>query len=207
MEYIPAILTVASVHFLALMSPGPDFILTVQSSLLRSRKAGIYSALGLATGMGVHVAYSLAGIGFLISRSILLFSVLKYLGAAYLIYIGYKALRSKKESYQVKDGAKAAITFGQAWRTAFITNVTNPKVTLFFLSVFTLVINPHTPLYIQLIMGLEMVAATFLWFSLVAIVFSHRLLQGRVQNVQYYAEKFLGAVLVLLGLKLATASR
>lgn len=207
MEYLPAILTVASVHFLALISPGPDFILTVQSSLLRSRKAGIYTALGLATGMGIHVIYSLAGIGFLISRSILLFSVMKYLGAAYLIYLGYRALRSKKESYSIKDGDETESTFGQVWRAAFITNVTNPKVTLFFLSVFTLVISPNTPLYIQLIMGLEMTLATFLWFSLVAIVFSHRALQGRVQNVQYYAEKFLGAMLILLGLKLATASR
>jgi RhtB (resistance to homoserine/threonine) family protein len=206
MEYLLAILTVASVHFLALISPGPDFVLTVKASLLGSRKAGIYTALGLASGMLVHVTYTLVGIGFIISRSILLFSIIKYLGAAYLIYIGWKSLRSRREHYKIPESKRKETGMAGSWRTAFITNVTNPKVTLFFLSIFTLVVSPSTPLWVQLLMGLEMVTATLLWFSVVAMIFSHRLMQGKVQSVQYYAEKFLGAVLVALGVKLAFAT-
>ena|SRR5258708_39313724 len=99
MQYLPIILTVAGVHFLALLSPGPDFILITRNSLLYSRRTGIFSAIGLGLGIIVHITYSLIGIGLIISKSILLFSFMKYLGAGYLFYIGYKSLRAKQTHF------------------------------------------------------------------------------------------------------------
>src|SRR5579871_852922 len=93
--YLAEFITVASLHLLAVMSPGPDFVLISRNSLVYSRKTGIYSALGLALGISVHITYSLIGIGYIISKSILIFSTIKFLGAGYLIYIGYKSLRAK----------------------------------------------------------------------------------------------------------------
>jgi len=207
MNYLPAILTVALVHLLAAMSPGPDFILVTRNSLAYSRKSGIYTALGLAFGICVHVTYSLVGIGFIIAQSVLLFSILKLIGAGYLIFIGYKALKALRQTKTTENRLREIhLEKNKALRMGFLTNVTNPKVTLFFLSVFTLVINPTTPLYIKLIMGTEMAVATFLWFSLVATVVSHPAIRNKIRNVQHYAEKGMGVLLIALGVRLALSS-
>lgn len=205
MEYIPVIVAVASIHLLAVMSPGPDFIMTIHNSLKYSRRTGIYSAIGLGLGIGVHVTYCLVGIAVLISKSVLLFSVIKYLGAAYLIYIGIKALMSKKGPDYTEEGhVPEDISRLNAIRSGFLTNVTNPKATLFFLSLFTLVISPGTPLAVKLFMGVEMVVATMLWFSLVAVLVSHKAVRKHVAGIQHRLEQGMGGILILFGLKVAT---
>lgn len=208
MQYLPIVLTVALVHLLAVISPGPDFIMITRNSLMYSRKTGIYSAVGLGLGILVHITYSLVGIGVLISQSIIIFNFIKYLGAAYLIYIGFKSLTSKPSNLSVEsEGHKSDISPLQAIRTGFITNVTNPKATLFFLSLFTLVISPQTPLFVKLFMGAEMTIITSLWFMFVAYIVSHRLVKSRVGKIQHFAERFIGIVLIGLGIKIALSSR
>lgn len=206
MEYLPAILTVALIHFLAVASPGPDFIMVLRNSLVFSRQSGVYAAIGLGLGICVHVAYSLAGIALIISQSVLLFNAIKLLGAAYLIYIGIKSLRAKRSDAAIaSEQSKVDLTKLQAIRTGFVTNATNPKVTLFFLSLFTLVIEPGTPFVVKMIMGTEMVLATMIWFSLIAVLISHRSIRSRIESVQQYIERCMGGILILFGLKLATA--
>ncbi len=206
MEYISIILTVALIHFLAVVSPGPDFIMVVRNSLVYSRRSGIYSAVGLGAGILVHITYSLAGIALIISQSVLLFSFIKYLGAAYLIFVGVKALRAKRsDDLELEAGHKKTdLTALQAVRSGFITNATNPKVTLFFLSLFTLVIQPSTPFAIKLAMGIEMTLATILWFTIVALLVSHRAVRHKVANIQHYLERCMGGILILFDIKLAT---
>ncbi len=84
------LLLIATIHILGAASPGPDLALVLKNSLESGRKAGIYSALGIALGIAVHVSYSVLGLAVLISKSILLFNIIKLIGAAYLIYIGSK---------------------------------------------------------------------------------------------------------------------
>jgi len=207
MEYIPAILTVALVHLLAVISPGPDFIMIARNSLIYSRRTGIFTAIGLGLGILIHVIYSLVGIGLLISQSIILFNIVKFLGAAYLIYIGYKSLTSKTSSLDLSSQThKQDISSFEAIKVGFITNVTNPKATLFFLSLFTLVINPNTPFGVKLIMGVEMSIVTALWFMLVAYLISHHLIKSKLGKVQHTAEKFIGVVLIGLGIKVALST-
>lgn len=204
MEYLPIFLTVALAHLLAVISPGPDFIMITRNSLIYSRRAGIYSAIGLGLGILVHVFYSLVGIGFIISKSIVLFNFIKVIGAAYLIYIGYKSLTSKSSKINASvSGHKKDLTRLNALKIGFITNVTNPKATLFFLSLFTLVITPSTPLFIKILMGAEMSIVTSLWFIFVAFIISHPLVKERVSHIQNFAEKFIGIVLIALGIKMA----
>ncbi|MEL6137565.1 MAG: LysE family translocator [Cyanobacteria bacterium J06628_6] len=88
-------LTVFAVGLVAVVTPGPDFALTLRSALAYSRRAGVFTAVGIGLGNTVHATYSLVGIGALISQSILLFNALKLLGAAYLIYLGIKSLGAK----------------------------------------------------------------------------------------------------------------
>lgn len=106
--FLTQFLTVAVVHLFAVMSPGPDFAVVTKNSLLHSRKTGIYTSLGIALGISVHIAYSLLGIGLVISKSAVLFSIIKYLGAGYLVYIGYLSLRAKPQQAPQVDRQEQA---------------------------------------------------------------------------------------------------
>lgn len=203
MNYFGEFITVVTVHFLAVMSPGPDFILITRNSLKYSRVSGIYSALGLGLGIMVHVTYCLVGIGYLISKSILLFNIIKFIGAAYIFYIGVKSLVTKVSHIRLqKTNKESHISNKTAIKMGFITNVTNPKATLFFLALFSQVINPFTPNVIKVIYGVEMSMATFLWFAFVAYIFTHKVIKSRVEKIQFWAERLMGIILILLALKL-----
>ena len=98
--YISQLLIVAGIHALAVISPGPDFVLISRLSLSYSRKIGFAGAIGVALGIGVHIVYSILGIGALIASSVILFNIIKILGALYLIYIGVMSFKqSKNKSY------------------------------------------------------------------------------------------------------------
>ncbi|MDD5739197.1 MAG: LysE family transporter [Candidatus Peribacteraceae bacterium] len=196
---------VAVIFFLALVSPGPDFAMISRSSLIYSRRTGIYSALGLALGILVHVTYSLVGIGFIISRSVLLFSIIKYLGAGYLIYIGWKSLHARRVMQRQDNDAPVDRHLPPlaALKIGFLTNVLNPKVTLLFLGLFTQVIRPDTPLWVQVLYGIGMSLMTLLWFSFVATVFSHRMVRTRFLSVQHIVERCFGGLLIALGIRVA----
>lgn len=203
--YWSEFLTVALIHLLAVASPGPDFAIVVRESVAYGRRAGIFSALGVGCGIFIHVAYSLLGIGLIVSQSIVLFNALKWLAAAYLLYIGIKALRAKPA-----DPASAELSLAAGSRTpraafvmGFITNGLNPKATLFFLSLFTVVINPHTPLLVQAGYGIYLALATTLWFCLVAQLFSQQRVRAGFARMGHWFDRLMGTVLVGLGVKLA----
>ncbi len=211
--FIAQFITVALAHLLAVISPGPDFIIVSKNSITYSRKIGIYTALGIAMGLLVHIFYSLLGIGLIISQSIVLFNLIKVLGALYLIYLGYKMLRSKPEItqndakvIQEKKINKMLSPFG-AIKNGFLVNVLNPKATLFFLALFTQVINPETSQVVKMIYGVEMIIVTFVWFTIVSFMFSNKTLKTKINKVQHHIDRFTGAIFILLGLKVLTSER
>ena len=203
--YWTEFLSVALIHLLAVASPGPDFAVVVRESVTHGRRAGMFTAFGVGTAIFVHVGYSLLGIGIIVSQSIVLFNALKWLAAAYLLYIGIKALRAKPA-----DPSALAANLPTGERTArgaftagFVTNGLNPKATLFFLSLFTVVINPHTPLSIQAGYGVYLAVATGVWFCMVAMLFSHQRVRNGFARMGHWFDRTMGAVLVALGVKLA----
>lgn len=201
-------LIVAGIHLLAVMSPGPDFAMVMRNSLIYSRRTGVLAAAGLACGIALHVTYSLLGIGLVISRSILLFNAIKWIGAFYLIFIGVKSLFTKVPKNMestIKVEKKDLSTF-QAVRMGFLTNALNPKATLFFLALFTTIISRTTPLGYKMLYGLEMVIATFAWFTFVALILSHRRVNNVFSRIKHRIEKIFGVVLVALGIKVALGS-
>ncbi|KXO78864.1 LysE family translocator [Stutzerimonas stutzeri] len=198
-------MTVALVHLLAVASPGPDFAVVVRESVAQGRRAGSWTALGVGCGIFVHVAYSLLGIGLIVSQSIVLFNLFKWLAAAYLVYLGWRALRARPMSLEAIDGANAPVA-RSAWRAfviGFVTNGLNPKATLFFLSLFTVVISPDTPLLVQAGYGLYLAGATALWFLLVAWLFSRGRVRAGFARLGHWFDRLTGAVLIGLGARLA----
>lgn len=204
MDYIALLGTVTVIHLLAVMSPGPDFIVACRNSLTYSRSIGIWTAVGFGLGIMVHILYCLAGIGLVISQSILLFTVIKFLGAGYLVYIGIKSIFAKSTSIEVsKEKRKADYTKFQAVKTGFLTNVLNPKATLFFLSLFTMVLSPDTPIIVVGIASFIMIFNTFFWFSLVALFLTQPKIRSVFEKFQNVFNKIFGGLLVALGIKIA----
>jgi RhtB (resistance to homoserine/threonine) family protein len=204
MTFFTGWLTVFIVGCLAVMSPGPDLAMTIRNSLTYSRQAGIRTAVGLAAGNCVHATYCLLGVGVIISRSILLFNAIKWFGAIYLIYIGIKSLQAKQQDASSMYMRNAQI-IGRlvAIRMGFLTNLLNPKATLFFLALFTQIVQPSTSLLAQAVYGLTIVWIEFTWFAFIAILISQQRIQRRFLSISHWIERTMGLVLIALGLRLA----
>jgi len=211
--YFTQWVTLIAVFSLAVISPGPDFIVAVRNSIVHSRRAGIMTALGFGLGVLVHVTYVVFGIAVVIAQSILVFNLIKVAGAAYLVYIGVKALRSQGMGAKVVDQALAmesrAATMGDmaAIRSGFLTNVLNPKATLFFLAVFSQIISPSSPLAWKLVYGLTCFLLVTAWFSLVALVLNHGVVRNRFLGATKWLDRICGVLLVALGVRIALTTR
>lgn len=203
--FLSSFLIITLVGILGAISPGPDFVIVTKNSLMFSKRAGLYTALGVALAVSIHIAYCLIGIGFFIAESPFLFNMIKYSGAAYLIYIGIQGIWSTPTIGVNLDIAAKNQDLPplKALQTGFLTNALNPKATLFFLSVFSQVINPETPLVIQLIYALEIQLIVLGWFCLLAFLLSHPKLKSRIVKIQPYIEKGMGGLLIAFGLKIA----
>jgi len=204
--YATELLTISVIAIFMAISPGADFVMVTRNSIFYSRSAGLYSALGVSTAIWIHVAYSIAGLAIIISNSIILFSIIKYMGAAYLIYIGWKTFTSKSLMNLDEALEKQSLSNTQAFKIGFITNVLNPKTTIFFLSIFTQLVTLETPLWLQLVYGVIISFAHLLWFVVVSFSLTHPVLLKKFQNSKSTIEKVVGSVLIAFGLKVALVS-
>lgn len=192
------------VFSVALASPGPDFVMAVRNSVMGSRKAGIFTAIGFGLGVAIHVAYCLAGLALVIAQSVVLFSIIKWIGAAYLFWVGYHALKSKGYTPPA-EGVEAppAMSALQALRSGFITNLFNPKATLFFLALFTQILSPDIGITAKAVYGLTCIVMTMLWFSVVATVLTTPKIRSAFLRASKWIDRVCGAMFVALGIKLA----
>lgn len=200
------LMTVAIITVLAVISPGADFAMITRNSLVYGRHAGLLASLGIATGVQLHVFYTMLGVGVVLKESPLLFSVVKMVGVIYLVYLGYTTFVSRPVSTASTTIDQQVSAF-KNFRTGFLTNALNPKTTLFVVSVYTQIVNPDTPMAAQIGYGLFMSLAHWIWFSLVAILFSSELLRNKVLRHQTVVNRVIGVVLAFLGFSLAMSSQ
>ncbi|MDA5279145.1 LysE family translocator [Streptomyces sp. NPDC054904] len=198
------VIAVAVITLLAVISPGADFAMVVRNSYLYGRPTGLFAAAGVAAGVLVHVSYTMLGVGLLIASSTALFTAIKLAGAAYLVWIGIRTFRARAE-LTVDLESKPGLTPLGALRSGFLTNVLNPKTTLFVVSTFTQVVNPGTSTWQQAGYGLFMAAAHLVWFGAVALFFSDVRLRERMLKAQKALNRVIGSVLVGLGVGLGFA--
>jgi RhtB (resistance to homoserine/threonine) family protein len=199
-SYFTEFLSLAIIHFLAVVAPGPDFAITVRQSVRYGRLVGLFTALGIGAGISVHVLYTLLGIGALMHATPWLLSVAKVVGGAYILYLGISLLKSKPtQALDEVQGGTVAVdeqTIGKAFRIGFLTNATNPKATLFFLAIFTTVVSAQTPMKIQALYGLWMCCVNAAWFMIVSFLFSSPRVRQLFLRMGHWFERTMGLVLV-----------
>jgi len=159
-----------AVSLLLCVAPGPDNLFVLTQSALYGRMAGLTVTLGLCTGLIVHTAAVALGVAALIKASPLAFNLLKYAGAAYLLYLAWLALRAGPDTLSTKRAAQP--DGWQLYRRGIIMNVTNPKVTLFFLALLPQFADPvRSALWPQIVLlGIVFMLSTLLVFGLVAVL-------------------------------------
>jgi len=193
-----------TVSLLINLSPGPDMIYTAARSLSQGTRAGIFSALGIFTGCLFHITAAVFGLSKIIEESVLLFSIIKYAGAAYLVYLGIRSLLSKNKTKKGID-ALPALTGRRIFLQGMLTNILNPKVAIFFLSFLPQFIDPHSHSL------KEQIAFLGLWFDVqgMAALMLVACAVGAFKNILQkntafwnWQEKITGLILFGLGIKM-----
>ncbi len=189
-----------------IITPGMDTIFVLNKSISQGRFAGIYSAIGVNAGILVHTMFAALGLSVLIAQSALAFSIIKYLGAAYLIYLGIKSILSKEKGFNLEEITTAPESVWKNFKSGLITNVLNPKVALFFLSFF--------PQFVQkdavgssipfIVLGFTYAALGLLYYCILAL--SMNLFSNKIKGnnkIKGFMDKFSGMVFILMGIKVA----
>ncbi|MBY6347085.1 LysE family translocator [Providencia rettgeri] len=195
------LLAVATITILAVISPGPDFAMVTRNGYSFGRRIGLISALGIAAGVQVHVVYTVLGVAILITQSPTLFWVMKVAGAAYLMYLGYQSFRNRTPLNTDGEPGKVPSAW-QAFGMGFLTNALNPKTMLFVVATFTQLVQPDAPFWLNFAYGFFMSFAHWVWFSIVAIVFSNRRLRAAMLARQRLLDRGIGVALLGLGASL-----
>ena len=175
MSEIEIFLAVASAHLIAVSSPGPDFAVVFRYSIRYGTMVAATVAVGIGSGILVHVFYSIMGLGLIIATNALVFNIFKLAGAAYLFYIAWLGWKSgssnssKLLNINDKDANKDTPSLWQAYKVGFLTNALNVKATIFFLSVYLLLVN-ESPLLWQISYGVYMAVATAAYFACLAYI-------------------------------------
>lgn len=186
------------------LTPGADTMYILARSISQGKRAGIYSVLGISSGIVIHTIAAAFGLSLIIAQSAVAFNTIKYLGAGYLIFLGIKALITTKKTALIT--VKQKLTGSKIFLSGMLTNVLNPKVALFFLA--------FLPQFIQiqyaqspvpyLTLGLSFVATATLWTMTIALLSSRfASLIRKNQHIEQWINKSAGAVFILLGLKIA----
>ncbi|MBS1186996.1 MAG: threonine transporter RhtB [Burkholderiaceae bacterium] len=188
--------------------PGPDNIFVLTQSALRGRAAGLLVMLGLCTGLIVHTAAVALGVAAIFQASAIAFTALKLAGAAYLLYLAWLSFRANAE--EIRGEARETLSGAQLYRRGIIMNITNPKVSIFFLAFLPQFADPArgslTPQ--MLLLGLVFIASTILVFGGIALA-AGTLGQwlGKSARAQRVMNRIASFVFVALAIRLATAER
>ena len=194
-------LTVAILHLFAVVSPGPDFALITRQSLRFNRRVAIWTSLGIGVGILFHCLLAITGLVILITSNELFSTILKIIGSAYLLYLGINSIIGDQKKSKLDEKDKDNLDKFNGFLLGFITNITNVKAILFFVTVFSVVIDVGNNLSLVLY-GVYMALATFLWFAFISYVFTSNKFKNKFSSFLTIFEKGIGMILILLSLQI-----
>lgn len=202
MDLYQGLLIITSIHLLSAAMPGPDFVLVSQQTLPNGKRAGLLCSLGIALGLSVHIIYSSLGLAAVIANSSSALWAIKLLGGSYLVYLGVSGLRSKARN--VEAIPITSVTKRSAIKTigmGFLCNALNPKTSIYFVSLFTIVLSQDTPAQHILLYGLWMMVLQLAWFAFLTLLLSRPAVTGKFHSMGHWIDRIAGGAMLLLGFK------
>lgn len=192
------------------LTPGLDTIFILNKSIAQGKRAGIYATMGINTGVLVHTVFAALGLSLIVAKSVFAFTVLKYFGAAYLLYLGVTKIISKENFLAMQAPQKNNKTSKQNFISGVINNVLNPKVALFVLAFFPQFIKRE---YISspvpfIFLGITYAILGLTWLlilTLFASLFSEKLSKSKKANT--WLNRCSGITFILMGVKVALSKR
>ncbi|MBT3190898.1 MAG: LysE family translocator [Anaerolineae bacterium] len=188
------------------IAPGPDLLYIISKTIAQGRKIGFASSLGVSSGALVHVFAAALGLSAILATSAIAFSIVKYFGAAYLVYLGIKSLMSKGTTFDSADEKEEEFTPWQAFRQGVLVDVLNPKVAIFFMAFLPQFIRPEMGSTSAQLIGLGILVI------LIAIVIEFAIVLTAAQTTNFFRsnrkfsiwlDRVLGTVLIGLAVRLA----
>lgn len=197
MSHFQLFLLLAGTHFLALLSPGPDFFLVLRTSTRFGPRAGVLTSAGIASANAVYVACALSGVA-LLQQAPLLLRVIRWSGCAYLAWLGWCILRSSRHPARDSDASDVALPLGSAFSAGFLSGLLNPKNALFYFSLLSVVTPQGTPTSVRVFYGVWMVSVVFGWDALLALGLGHGCARQFLLRQVVWIEKTLGCVFLAI---------
>lgn len=203
--YWAEFLTIAIAHLFAVASPGPDFAVVMRQCVTGGTRAGVWTSLGVGSAILLHVSYCILGVAILLSQSSALFNIMKYVAAGYLFYLGLQSIRLSfiVEQNDSTESKSPVIEPRSAFILGFLTNGLNPKATLFFLALFTVVIDSSTPTIVQVFYGAYLAIATFAWFAILSRLLGRQGIRELLLRSGAWLERAMGSILIFLAVQIA----
>ncbi|OSQ40352.1 LysE family translocator [Thalassospira mesophila] len=223
------IVAVAIITVLAVISPGPDFAMVTRIAIARGRKAGVLCAIGIGSGISVHITYTMIGLGVVFAHNVWVLNTIRILGASYLIWLGISAFlpdlwQRAKRHLGVQTPAAAILAHSaptahqaqtpppapapahqrnsSSFWAGFACNALNPKAMLFIVSLFSQVISADTSAAMQLGYGVFIALCHMVWFAIVAAALTLPAIQAKIGKARVWIERGVGVCLAGLGIKI-----
>jgi threonine/homoserine/homoserine lactone efflux protein len=193
------LLTIALIHLIACLSPGPDIFLVVLNSLRDGWRAGAATTAGILTGVCLHVTLGITGISLILTRGAAVQHGVALAGASWLVYLGANSWRSAPPGPGNVPAATRRPARRGPWLQGLLVNLLNPKAMLFFLSLFSVLLGPEVPLRMKVAAGLTMIAVQAAAFTAVALLVDRPGFKARWAHLQGWLERAIGAILIALG--------
>lgn len=192
------------------LAPGVDFLYVLTRSLSRGFGAGVWAALGIAAGCFVHIGAAALGLSAILASSAMAFSIVKWIGAGYLIYLGVTMLMSRGSLRLDATPTVNADSYSRVFWQGFLTNVLNPKIALFFLAFVPQFIDPASPTKVEafLLLGAIFNTTGTIWNIVVARASSFLAARLRAASkLGVWLNRCLGGLFIALGVRLAASHR
>ncbi|MCL1090699.1 LysE family transporter [Shewanella profunda] len=225
------LLTLALIHSIALISPGPDFAIMVKIATQQPRNTAVAAAVGISVAILAHTILSLTGVSLVIKSSHTLYLLVQILGASYLAWMGLGALRAalaifakSKQTAGVNEwaaegandsgSAKATATLAslgtymspkQGFLTGFYTNLLNPKALVFFLTLFSALITPSVTVSTKVAAAMLLLFLSLMWFGFLAVMLSKAWVQLKLQRLTPIIDAVIGVIFIAVALAIVSS--
>ncbi len=191
-------LSLVVICLLGALSPGPSLAVVIKNTLSGGQKQGYATAISHGLGVALYAAITATGIGIIIAQSPLVYTIIQYSGAAFLVYLGVKSLLAKKTNNSITDEHQTSGTKVNGWRDGFLIAFLNPKLAIFFLALFSQFVDENATWQQNLIMTATVGIIDAMWYCLVTFGISRGTIINKLKANSHIVDKVAGSFLILL---------